>query len=720
MTRRLIYSFDHDHGEPASARRELLGGKGANLAEMTALGLAVPPGFTITTDACRVVLDTGWPEVLDELIDEQLGLLGEQLGRRYGDPAAPLLVSVRSGAPVSMPGMLDTVLNLGLNQATQDGLARQTGDEQFARDCRRRLEDMYRSTVGVDEVPQDPGVQLRQSVEAVFRSWEGPRARSYRRREAIADSMGTAVNVQAMVFGNLDSSSGTGVCFSRDPSSGEQVLYGDVLMCAQGEDVVAGRRTPEPLEALACLLPDAAVELERTARLLERHFADLVDIEFTIERGRLWILQVRSGKRSVRAALRIALDMAQDPEFPLSPAAAIGRVTPQLLHPPRVTLRRPGLRVLTTGLAASPGSASGVAVFDPDEAVRLADSGNAPVLVRPETSPADVHGIARAVGLVTATGGLASHAAVVARGWGIPAVVGADGLTVGESEAFVGETRLVAGDHITVDGDTGEVLEGEGVIDGGIMPEATTMLRWAEELGITVEDVPTAAPPAEPSFERVEVSGAGAAPPGDLLDEVCLFLAVRAVARPDELSSVLPVGSDEVTRLAEDGLARGLLESLGESGLRLTDTGKARAEDLFVRSRAEIGMSAAERTLDEFVELDREVKRVVTSWQLRDDGEVQIPNDHADAAYDRRVLDELVDCQREADRWLCGLATLPAMSQMRHRLNAACALAVSGDHRYVASPLVDSYHSAWFELHEHLIRLAGRSRHQEAEAGRAG
>ncbi|KAA0233899.1 MAG: hypothetical protein JJLCMIEE_01111 [Acidimicrobiales bacterium] len=718
MKRRLVYSFDHDHGEPASARRELLGGKGANLAEMTSLGLAVPPGFTITTDACRLVLDAGWPDVLDELIDEQLALLGERLGRRYGDPRAPLLLSVRSGAPVSMPGMLDTVLNLGLNQATQEGLARRTGSPQFAEDCRRRLDAMYRSTVGAAVVPQDPAVQLRQAIEAVFRSWEGPRASSYRRREAIAEQMGTAVNVQAMVFGNLDHSSGTGVCFSRDPSTGEPELYGDVLMCAQGEDVVGGTRTPEPLVALNRLLPAVATELERTARLLERHLADLVDIEFTIESGRLWILQVRAGKRSARAALRIALDMAQDPDFPLSPAAAIERVRPQLLRPPRVTLRRPGLRVLTTGLPASPGSASGVVVFDPDEAVRHAEEGTPVVLVRAETSPADVHGIARAAGLVTATGGLASHAAVVARGWGIPAVVGADGLAVGEGEAFAGDKRLVAGDHITVDGDTGEVLEGHGVIDGGIMAEATTMLCWADELGITVEDVPAGVPQVEVPPERVDLSGAGSPPAGDPLDLACLFLAVRSVARADELRSAVAVGSDEVSRLAEDGL--GLLESIGGSNLRLTDAGRARAEDLFADARAEIGTAAAERMLDEFVELDREVKRVVTSWQLRDDGEVQVPNDHADAAYDREVLDELVTCHHEAEPWLCGLDALPAIPQVRRRLKAACELVVSGDHRYVASPLVDSYHSVWFELHEYLIRLAGRSRQEEARAGRAG
>jgi pyruvate,orthophosphate dikinase len=312
-----VYAFDHPHGVDVEELKALLGGKGASLAIMTGrLGMPVPPGFTISTAACGAYLADGWPADLEDEIRRHLARLEATVGRRFGDADDPLLVSVRSGGPASMPGMLDTILNLGLNDAATLGLARATGDPEFAEACRNRFRASYLEIVGVDLVPEDPWEQLRDAVEAVFRSWNGDRARAYRAHEGIADTPGTGVNVQAMVFGNRGSDSATGVLFTRDPATGEGVLYGDVLFDAQGEDVVAGIRATEPISVLDDRMPAVAAKLRRYARDLEHHFADVCDIEFTIEQGRLWLLQARVGKRSPQAALRIAFDMALDPEFP--------------------------------------------------------------------------------------------------------------------------------------------------------------------------------------------------------------------------------------------------------------------------------------------------------------------------------------------------------------------------------------------------------------------
>ena len=310
------HALDEPLGLSEADARSLLGGKATNLGVMARdLGLPVPPGFVITTETCRRYLADGWPPGLDDELRERMRGVEAALGRRFGDAADPLLVSVRSGAPVSMPGMMDTILNLGLDDATTAGLARVTGDDAFARACRERFEASFRSIVGVPEVPADPWAQLRLAIEAVFRSWESERARTYRRKEGIADDLGTAVTVQAMVFGNRGPTSATGVLFTRDPATGEPALYGDLLFDAQGEDVVAGTHATEPIAVLDARLPEVAAELRRPAATLERHFRDLCDIEFTIESGRLWMLQVRVGKRSPGAALRIAVDMAEDEAF---------------------------------------------------------------------------------------------------------------------------------------------------------------------------------------------------------------------------------------------------------------------------------------------------------------------------------------------------------------------------------------------------------------------
>jgi pyruvate,orthophosphate dikinase len=526
-----VYDFDHPHSRPPMELKDLLGGKGANLAEMTSvLKLPVPPGFTITTDACRAFMAGGWPQGLSEEVEAARARLEARMGKRLGDPADPLLVSVRSGAKFSMPGMMDTVLNLGLNDASVEGLAKQTSDERFAYDSYRRFVAMYaRIVLGLDgepfdrlfeaakelaaaesdaavpaellrylvgsykelvrektgrPFPEDPSEQLRGAIEAVFRSWNGPRAVAYRRRERIPDDLGTAVNVVAMVFGNRDDNSGTGVGFTRDPATGAQGAYGDFLVNAQGEDVVAGIRNTEPLSALEQRFPAVYAELMDIFARLERHYRDMCDTEFTIEQGKLWMLQTRVGKRTGRAALRMAVEMVDDPEIRLTKAEAVARIgadhVDAVLHPQFA----PGERtVLVRGLGASPGAAVGHVCFTADDAAARAGRGERVILVRSETSPEDVHGMLAAEGILTARGGLVSHAAVVARGWGKPAVVGAEALRIEGRTARVGDVVIHEGDLLSLDGTTGEVVLGEVPLTAGEAPaELETILSWADEI----------------------------------------------------------------------------------------------------------------------------------------------------------------------------------------------------------------------------------------------
>jgi len=517
--------------EGSAAMRDLLGGKGAGLAEMASLGLPVPPGFTITTEACRGYIAAGGllPEGLWEQVLAALEETGRTLGRRYGDAHAPLLVSVRSGARISMPGMMDTVLNLGLNEEVVAAIARQAGDTRFALDAYRRLIQMFGSTVrGIPDAlfdrelarargrarvradaeltapqldavvrrflriyhehaheyfPRDPMTQLRAAIEAVFRSWNGDRAIAYRKLEHIPDDLGTAVNVQAMVFGNLGESSGTGVVFTRDPGSGASGLYGDYLPAAQGEDVVAGIRATRPIADLERELPAVYSELQSHAAMLEKHYRDMQDLEFTIEGGRLWMLQTRTGKRTGEAAVRIAVEMAG--EGLISRQEAVLRVEPhqleQLLHP-RLDPGA-GAQPLTSGVPAAPGAATGVAVFDPDTAAAWGAQGKAVILVRVVTSPDDVHGMAAAKGILTATGGTLSHAAVVARGMGLPCVVGAGEMEVDEPrhKLTAGGVTIHAGEQLTIDGSTGAVYAGAvPMVPAAASPILRTLLEWAD------------------------------------------------------------------------------------------------------------------------------------------------------------------------------------------------------------------------------------------------
>lgn len=712
-----VYAFDHKHDRPLSEVTALLGGKAANLAVMAAeLGLPVPPGFTITTAACNAFLASGWPEGLDAEIALHLRRVEEAVGRRFGDPADPLLVSVRSGAPVSMPGMMDTILNLGLNGATAAGLAAASGSTAFASDCRDRFLEMFRKIVGVDAVPDDPWQQLRAAVEAVFRSWNSDRARAYRRREGIPDDLGTAVTVQAMVFGNRGADSATGVLFTRNPATGEPTVYGDVLFDAQGEDVVAGTHQTQSLAVLDERMPIASRQLWQFADALERHYADLCDIEFTIEQGRLWLLQVRVGKRSPQAALRIAVDMAEADDFPLSRAEAVQRVAHYLVRPPVTWVGRdPDLAALATGLPASPGVATGEIVTSPGAAVMVAEAGRPPILVRSETSPDDVHGMARAAGILTSRGGLASHAAVVARGWGIPAVVGAAAVQVGDHAILIGEHTAAVGDTITIDGCTGEVFAGEVPGRAVVVPEAATLLTWAGELGIRIGEagadleIATAATEAGASPDAGEVSA----------DDVVRALMIKGLVTPDALAPALLSAPERVRPLLDGLLGEGLVEGVA-GAYRLTGDGATKGRELLAADRARWGADSALAALDAFLALDHRMKETVTAWQLMEGNGEPVLNDHTDPAYDARVLGRLAALHDDAAVWLLPLVPrLGRLGTYHSRLERALGQARDGDQRFVASPRVDSYHSIWFELHEDLILLAGRNRADEVAAGRA-
>ena len=525
---RLVYAFD----EEAPGGRELLGGKGVGLVEMTALGVPVPAGFTITTDACRETMRTGdVPEALWAEVDEHVDRLQKSAGKRFGDGSDPLLVSVRSGAAVSMPGMMDTILNLGLDDVAVEGLATATGNDRFAYDSYRRLIQMYgevvdgidghlfegelqalkeRRGVGLDvdltaddlrelvgsykqiyerevraSFPQDATEQLRRATRAVFDSWESPRAKVYRRTYDIPDDLGTAVNVVQMVFGNKGETSGTGVCFTRDPSTGERRLFGEFLVNAQGEDVVAGIRTPEPIERMRETLSDAYDELAETLERLEVHYREMQDIEFTVEDGALFLLQTRTGKRTARAALRVAAEMTE--EGMISREEAVARIDPgqldQLLHP--MIDPDAEVEVVATGLNASPGAASGAIVLDADLAEQRGQAGEDVLLVRWETTPDDIHGLIQARGVLTAHGGMTSHAAVVARGMGKPCVAGCDALSIDMKARTltIGVVELKEGDQLTIDGGTGRVIVGSVPL---VAPEIDdnfgTILGWADDI----------------------------------------------------------------------------------------------------------------------------------------------------------------------------------------------------------------------------------------------
>ena len=707
---RYVYDFDAPPEVAAEQVRALMGGKGANLAVMTSqLGLPVPPGFSITTEACRAYLKDGWPDGLDEEIRDHVRCIEAALGRAFGGPGHPLLVSVRSGAPVSMPGMMETILNLGLNEETERALADASGEEDFAAACRERFEHMYRDVVGVATVPADPWEQLRGAVEAVFRSWNGDKARSYRSREGISEDLGTGVNIQAMVFGNWGEDSATGVAFTRNPATGERCLYGDVMFGAQGEDIVAGTHTPEPIAVLDRTMPAVAAEFRKYADLLESHFRDVCDIEFTVERGKLWMLQVRNGKRTPQAALKIAVDMAEDAAFPLSRAEAVQRVARHLVDPPMLCEGQlVGMPVAATGLPASPGLVSGEIATTPEAAVEMADQGRTVILVRAETSPDDVHGMARAAGILTSKGGLTSHAAVVARGWGIPAIVGASGVTVSDGTVAIGSHRLSAGDALTIDGTKGEIYVGATEVRNVPTPDAAKLLAWAKDLGVDLASRDGTGEAEAPEHQQ-----------GPTTETVIRALFIKGFATPPLLAFAV-VATEEhllpvLQAMADDGVV-----ATTAGMYRLTDLGRARGRELMAADQALWGQDRAAAALDGFIVLDHRTKEIVTAWQMRVVGGEQVLNDHTDTAYDLGVLADLAALHSDASAWLAPLAdALPRLGDYSTRLADAAARVAAGEHAYIASPRLDSYHSIWFELHEDLIHLAGRTREDEVAAGRA-
>ncbi len=614
-----IYAFGGGRAEGSGSQRDLLGGKGANLAEMASLGLPVPPGFTVTTEVCTHYYAHGrhYPDALRDEVAAALAEVGRLTERRFGDETAPLLVSVRSGARASMPGMMDTVLNLGLNDRTVEALAASSGDERFAYDSYRRFIQMYCNVVldlpghGFEAIleefkerrgyvldtdlraadwrqvierykavvlsdtgqpfPQDPLVQLWGAVGAVFSSWMNARAKTYRRLNAIPESWGTAVTVQAMVFGNMGDTSATGVAFTRDPSVGTPALYGEFLVNAQGEDVVAGIRTPQAITEAARIagrsdkpsmervMPAVFADFTRTTALLETHYRDMQDMEFTVERGKLWMLQTRSGKRTAKAALKIAVDMAN--EGLVTRREAVGRIDPasldQLLHP---TIDPQAHRdTIATGLPASPGAAQGEIVFSSAEAEALKTAGRKVILVRVETSPEDIHGMHAAEGVLTTRGGMTSHAAVVARGMGKPCVSGAGAVRIDYAKGTLtaGGVILKKGDRITLDGSTGEVLRGTVAMrEPELSGDFASLMTWADEVRRMKVRANAETPLDARTARRYGAEGIGLCRTEHMFFDAARIVAVREMILADDeagrraaLAKLLPMQRDDFTEL---------------------------------------------------------------------------------------------------------------------------------------------------------------------------
>ncbi len=616
-----VYTFGDGKAEGTAAMRNLLGGKGANLAEMANLGLPVPPGFTIPTTVCTYFYDNGntYPKELSALVDKSLAYVGKLTGKAFGDAANPLLVSVRSGSRASMPGMMDTVLNLGLNDVTVEALAAKSGDRRFAFDSYRRFITMYSDvvlgfehhhfedildtykdgkgyTLDTDleaddwvelvgrykeavaretgkDFPQDPHDQLWGAIGAVFGSWMNARAVTYRRLHNIPEDWGTAVNVQAMVFGNMGDTSATGVAFTRNPSTGEKKLYGEFLINAQGEDVVAGIRTPQEITedarkesgsdkpSMEKAMPVAFKELTRIYTLLEKHYRDMQDMEFTVEQGKLWMLQTRNGKRTARAALRIAVELAN--EGLISKKDAVLRIDPasldQLLHP---TIDPSAKRdVITVGLPASPGAASGEIVFSSDEAAKLQADGRKVILVRIETSPEDIHGMHASEGILTTRGGMTSHAAVVARGMGKPCVSGCGNVRVdyGRGTMSIDGRTFKAGDVITIDGAAGQVLAGRmPMIEPELSGEFGTLMGWADQFRKLKVRANADTPPDAKTAVRFGTEGIGLCRTEHMFFEETRIRTVREMilaedeqARRSALAKLLPMQRADFVELFE-------------------------------------------------------------------------------------------------------------------------------------------------------------------------
>ena len=753
---------------------EEIGGKAWGINRMRALGLPVPPAIVATTHACRqyhgsggVLSDSLWDQIV-----ERMSVLESGTGRRFGGAHRPLLVSVRSGAAQSMPGMMDTVLNLGINATVESALAAESGNARYAADTHRRFVEQYRKVVlaGRGElVPDDPWAQLRAAVGAVFASWRSPRARAYRGNRGLSEEGCTAVTLQAMVFGNLDERSGTGVLFSRNPITGDPPAWGEWLQRAQGEEVVAGHRTPQPLDRLREQMPDVHAELMRATAALEVDAHDIQDIEFTVESARLWLLQSRVAKRSPQAAVRAAVAFAEEGLIARSEAvrrlsAEQVRQLPALELAPQAAQQAP----VAVGEPACPGVASGMVVIDPEQAELHARRGEDVVLARPTTSPDDLHGIIAARGLMTEHGGSTSHAAVVSRELGRPCVVGCGSNTV----------TALSGQRVTLDGATGRVWLGNLAIERAAevsSPDLGKLLEWGLAL------VPLQLVQAdEAAAGFVDLDGFGedwraALAPGiavrgrvlDTDEGICAAMAagVRAAAVRYRLPALLAclafasveargleqapstagpaAGISELTLLRLVGLkGRAGVDVLGDSlslpgdvvaasyaplcdqglcvsaggRLRLTAAGRARLVESLAEERAHADRDAVVACYEDFCVLNADLKQIMTAWQLKREG---VANDHQDAEYDHAVLQRLGELQQRAGPLLRRLGRLsPRLAAYAVRLERAAERIAAGDHSYVAKLIAESYHTVWFELHEDLISLAGLTREALGSAGR--
>lgn len=700
--------------------RDSIGGKAHSVNRMRALGLPVPPAFVVTT--------AGWAEfrtngvVGEQIWDgvcEGIAALERDTGRRFGGTHSPLLVSVRSGAAVSMPGMMDTVLNLGVNDDAERALAAETRDPRYAADTHRRFLAQFREIVLGDPdapVPADPWEQLRAAIAAVFRSWDSPRARTYRRAKGIADDPGTAVTVQAMVFGNLDARSGTGVLFSRDPNTGARRVFGEWLPGGQGEDVVSGRITPRPLDELAATMPDVHARLLAAADTLERDGRDMQDIEFTVESGALWLLQARPAKRSARAAVRTAVAMVG--EGLIDAPTALARVDAAHVR----AVLRPAVGETTTpplvrGESACPGLATGVVVTDSDDAERRAAAGEDVILARPTTSPDDLHGMIAARAVVTELGGATSHAALVSRELGRPCVVGCG----------TGTVAALAGRLVTVDGGAGAVWVGEIAgkpVARDVLDDVEVLARWAgvppDRLAeaLAERDSATTVPAATDGQATATVpvtpprSDHPAASDLALLRLIGIKGRVGTTALADSLAADHADIASRCTAFLDDGRCAGT-----PTALRLTPHGRNVLAELLIRERDTVDRDALLTAYDEFCVANTELKEIITAWQMKDAATV---NDHTDAAYDSAVLARLTAVHHRITPLVRRLGTLaPRLARYAGRLDHAVARIGAGDHTWVARPITDSYHTVWFELHEDLIGLCGLDRAAEAAAGRA-
>lgn len=746
----LAVSFSAASQIPDADRVALLGGKGAALARMVAMGLPVPPGFTLTTTACHRFLDHGWSQDLDDALIAELHALQAATGKKLGDVERPLLLSVRSGAPISMPGMMDTVLNAGMTAAIADALCIATNDDRFGWDTYRRFvqsytvivlaapDDLVRTALaehlGDDEgrnlsgaelsrcvlsfrdalaahgyvIPDDAAEQIRAAVSAVFASWNGERSRVYREVEGIGDDLGTGATVQMMAFGNLGNRSGTGVAFSRDPSSGAPGVMGDFLQGAQGEDVVAGTHETQPIATLREVWPEIGEQLDHTAALLERTTADIVDIEFTVEQGDFWLLQVRRGKHTPTAALRMAIDMAEDPNFPLTRAEALDRVEATLANPPTVSVDSAvdvAPDVLASGLAASPGFAVGGLCLDVDAAVAAGGRGEDIVLLRRETSPADIAGMAAARGIVTTLGGLVSHAAVVARGWALPAVVGASGITIEDDGIRVGDRFVPVGSVVTVDGTGGALLLGAYRPEQAEVPEVAVLRSWQRDATTGAAHSGVAGAVGDTFGEEVTAAN------------VERVLVIKGMGDTSAVAAVLGASTDEVAPVFAGLVAAGAVQELPNGRLRPTPDTVRRVDAWFVEESKRV-TPILEPHMGPFGNVNDAFKKLVTDWQLRTvEGEL-VPNDHSDAGHDASVIERLrTEIHVAITPIVEALSSeVPRFARYGARLAAALAAIDDGDHDMIAHPFRDSYHTVWFELHEELIRLSGRNRADEERA----